>query len=219
MDFLPDFVPVDIDPTSGFPTLHLSYIMEILIPRRFVGPERIRDQAQKVFNGTQAIGKVDMKIVPVGSKAEGYNIPDAVFAGQGRIVFLSDVDIILANDKIQVCEDRFKMNDEVYMMHLDTNGVHPGYGTLQLIRKPKGDHFAVLYDEKMDAYYMSGTKYQTEFLNQVLEGSEEEREMYELHGPALQYQDNKPFTYDRRKEKIVNPFDHIHGFIVTIGRV
>lgn len=59
----------------------------------------------------------------------------------------------------------------------------------------------------MDAYYMSGTKYQTEFLNQVLEGSEEEREMYELHGPALQYQDNKPFTYDRRKEKIVNPFD------------
>lgn len=212
MDFLPDFVPVDIDPTSGFPTLHLSYIMEILIPRRFVGPERIRDQVQKVFNGTQAIGKVDMKIVPVGSKAEGYNIPDAVFAGQGRIVFLSDVDIILANDKIQVCEDRFKMNDEVYMMHLDTNGVHPGYGTLQLIRKPKGDHFAVLYDEKMDAYYMSGTKYQTEFLNQVLEGSEEEREMYELHGPALQYQDNKPFTYDRRKEKIVNPFDHIHGF-------
>lgn len=212
MDFLPDFVPVDIDPTSGFPTLHLSYIMEILIPRRFVGPERIRDQVQKVFNGTQAIGKVDMKIVPVGSKAEGYNIPDAVFAGQGRIVFLSDVDIILANDKIQVCEDRAKMNDEVYMMHLDTNGVHPGYGTLQLIRKPKGDHFAVLYDEKMDAYYMSGTKYQTEFLNQVLEGSEEEREMYELHGPALQYQDNKPFTYDRRKEKIVNPFDHIHGF-------
>lgn len=212
MDFLPDFVPVDIDPTSGFPTLHLSYIMEILIPRRFVGPERIRDQVQKVFNGTQAIGKVDMKIVPVGSKAEGYNIPDAVFAGQGRIVFLSDVDIILANDKIQVCEDRFKMNDEVYMMHLDTNGVHPGYGTLQLIRKPKGDHFAVLYDEKMDAYYMSGTKYQTEFLNQVLEGSEEERGMYELHGPALQYQDNKPFTYDRRKEKIVNPFDHIHGF-------
>lgn len=212
MDFLPDFVPVDIDPTSGFPTLHLSYIMEILIPRRFVGPERIRDQVQKVFNGTQAIGKVDMKIVPVGSKAEGYNIPDAVFAGQGRIVFLSDVDIILANDNIQVCEDRAKMNDEVYMMHLDTNGVHPGYGTLQLIRKPKGDHFAVLYDEKMDAYYMSGTKYQTEFLNQVLEGSEEEREMYELHGPALQYQDNKPFTYDRRKEKIVNPFDHIHGF-------
>lgn len=212
MDFLPDFVPVDIDPTSGFPTLHLSYIMEILIPRRFVGPERIRDQVQKVFNGTQAIGKVDMKIVPVGSKAEGYNIPDAVFAGQGRIVFLSDVDIILANDKIQVCEDRAKMNDVVYMMHLDTNGVHPGYGTLQLIRKPKSDHFAVLYDEKMDAYYMSGTKYQTEFLNQVLEGSEEEREMYELHGPALQYQDNKPFTYDRRKEKIVNPFDHIHGF-------
>lgn len=125
MDFLPDFVPVDIDPTSGFPTLHLSYIMEILIPRRFVGPERIRDQVQKVFNGIQAIGKVDMKIhvVPVGSKAEGYNIPDAVFAGQGRIVFLSDVDIILANDKIQVCEDRAKMNDEVYMMHLDTNGV------------------------------------------------------------------------------------------------
>lgn len=212
MDFLPDFVPVDIDPTSGFPTLHLSYIMEILIPRRFVGPERIRDQVQKVFNGTQAIGIVDMKIVPVGSKAEGYNIPDAVFAGQGRIVFLSDVDIILANDKIQVCEDKTKMDNEAYMMYLDTDGVHPGYGKLQLIRKPKADHFAVIYDEDMDAYFMSGTKYQAEFLNQVLDGSEEEREMYELHGPALQYQDTKPFTYDRRREKIINPFDHIHGF-------
>ena len=212
MDFLPAFVPVDIDPTSGFPTLHLSYIMEILIPRRFVGRERILDQKEKVFNGIKASGVVPPKIIPVGSKAEGYNIPDAVMAGRGEIVFLSDVDIILTHDKIQVCEDQSKIDNERYMMYLDTTDVHPGYGKLQLIKNPKGEHFALVHDAEKNIYYMSGTKYQKEFLEQVVEGMETERDMYELHGPALQYQDTEPFTYDRRHEKMINPYDHIQGF-------
>lgn len=214
MDFLPEYVPSDVDSTSGFPTLHLSYIMEILIPRRFVGKERIRDQVQKVFNGMTSIKMDNLKVVPVGSKAEGYNIPDAVFSTKGSIEFLSDVDIILTNDEILVCEDQVKVTDDTYMMLLDTRNVHPGYGKLQLIKKPKMDHFAVVHDAETNAYFMSGTEYQKEFLNKILTDSESEleRQMYELHGPALQYQDTQPFTYDRRHQKIINPFDHIQGF-------
>lgn len=57
------------------------------------------------------------------------------------------------------------MNDEVYMMYFDINGVYLGYGMFLLICKFKGDYFVVLYDEKMDVYYMSGIKYQIDFLN------------------------------------------------------
>lgn len=81
MDFFLDFVLVDIDFIFGFLIFYLFYIMEIFIFWRFVGLERIRDQVQKVFNGIQVIGKVDMKIVLVGSKVEGYNILDVVFVG------------------------------------------------------------------------------------------------------------------------------------------
>ncbi|XP_062615616.1 uncharacterized protein LOC134277309 [Saccostrea cucullata] len=212
MDFLPEYVPIDIDAISGIPTLHLSYIMEILIPRRYVGKERIRDQIDKVFNGMNAIQLDDLKVIPIGSKAEGYNIPDAVLATRGSIEFMSDVDVILTNEKIMVCGDKTKMTDEKYMMYLDTENVHPGYCRVKLIKKPKMDHFAVVHEVETNSYFMSGTKYQEEFLNQIPMDSEAEREMYELHGPALQYQDTKPFTYDRRHQKMINPYDHIHGF-------
>ncbi|CAG2239500.1 unnamed protein product [Mytilus edulis] len=142
------------DSISRIPLIHMSYIMQLLLPRRHLGPEK-----GKVLAGCPPEMLLSSKVVPVGSKAEGYGIPGAIrFTGDHHVEFFSDIDVMIEIEGFQAGMSEFKEDGTKHSVFIETNQTHPGYGRVRISNPEVRDNPLIFHDEETNKDYISSYK-------------------------------------------------------------
>ena len=135
-------IPKQTDDMSGLSTLHVSYIIQNLIPLSVVDRQKLA-LFDKIFAEEQddtSMSSDDVTLVAVGSSAEGLNMPNLTETTEQGLkpLELSDIDILLVMNQykitfcqaekptIRFCDPRELFPWEVYAF-AETNDIHPGY--------------------------------------------------------------------------------------------
>ncbi|VDI60472.1 Hypothetical predicted protein [Mytilus galloprovincialis] len=188
----------DWDDVADVPLLHVSYLIQILLPRRHFGHDRLQMEKQKILEGFSNVkdglsGK--LHIVPVGSKSEGYGIPDAVrLTDQPYIEYMSDIDAMLVREEFSASANEFEKDGTRNPVVIETSHTHPGYGRVRF-SSPTDITSKVLYhDGQTDKYYLNSSMIMDEQIK-MMETSTD---------------DPVPMTQERGKQsKLFHPQDYV----------
>ncbi|CAC5394610.1 unnamed protein product [Mytilus coruscus] len=207
------YSPKEWDNISKIPLIHMTYVMQLLLPRRHIGRERLQADKEKVLAGCspEKLGiQHSLKIVPVGSKSEGYGIPDAVrLTGDHHVEFLSDIDVMLVKEEFQAGASEFKEDGTQHSVFIETNQTHPGYGRVRLIAPKVKDSPLIFRDDEANKYYISSYMLMKEQYNQVKDDPDDIFN-YLRQGPAISTEDSHQLTLQRAKGgKIYHPYDYV----------
>lgn len=205
----------DWDEDADIPTLHLSYLIHLLLPRRYFDRDRIIDAKAKLMEGFLKIREnfsPSLHIVPIGSKFEGYGIPDAIRLGDKPFIeYMSDIDATFVRDEFRAagseCSADSKRND----VYINTSRTLPGYAHV-CFRNPKQADSELLYhDIETDKFYLKSSALMDNQLSMINEDKEDsDKYEYLVHGPALSVNDPDPMTLERSKtDRLTHPGDHV----------
>lgn len=132
----------DVDEISRMSTCHFSFITQNLIPKSVVGFHRIEafDNSFEENQELSALNDDDVTALPVGSAAEGLNMPriTQITKGYHKPLDLSDLDIMLVLSQYNITFDeeeksslRFADPKELFPWEFfalaETSNIHPGY--------------------------------------------------------------------------------------------
>ncbi|CAG2250368.1 unnamed protein product [Mytilus edulis] len=134
----------DWDDVADVPILHVSYLINVLLPRRHFGHDRLLIKKQNILEGFSNVkgclsGK--LHIVPVESKVEGYGIPVTVrLTDEPYIEYMSDFDVMLVRGEFStsLTKEFEKMKRKFHFsIFIETAQTHPGYGRVRLFSPVK----------------------------------------------------------------------------------
>ncbi|VDI71868.1 Hypothetical predicted protein [Mytilus galloprovincialis] len=183
------------DSISRIPLIHMSYIMQLLLPRRHLGPEK-----GKVLAGCPPEMLLSSKVVPVGSKAEGYGIPGAIiFTGDHHVEFFSDIDVMIEIEGFQAGMSEFKEDGTKHSVFIETNQTHPGYGRVRISNPEVRDNPLIFHDEETNKDYISSYMLMKEQYDQVNDDPDDAF-MYSRQGPAISSEDCHQPLLERAKD-------------------
>lgn len=205
----------DWDDNADIPTLHLSYLIHLLLPRRYFERDRITDAKAKLMEGFSKIKEnfsPSLHIVPVGSKFEGYGIPDAIRLGDKPFIeFLSDIDATFIRDEFRAAANEYTADGQKNDIYIDTSQTRPGY-VLVCYTSPKDENSKLLYrDSETGKFYLKSSALMEGQLALINEGKDDaDKYEYTPHGPALSVNDPAPMTLERSKtDRLSHPEDHV----------
>ncbi|XP_076117614.1 uncharacterized protein LOC143085255 [Mytilus galloprovincialis] len=203
----------DWDDVADVPLLHVSYLIQILLPRRHFGHDRLQMEKQKILEGFSNLkdglsGK--LHIVPVGSKSEGYGIPDAVrLTDQPYIEYMSDIDAMLVREEFSASANEFEKDGTRNPVVIETSHTHPGYGRVRFSSPTDITSKVLCHDGQTDKYYLNSSMIMDEQVK-MMETSTDDGLKYSLQGPAVSSDDPVPMTQERGKQsKLFHPQDYV----------
>ncbi|XP_053393952.1 uncharacterized protein LOC123525291 [Mercenaria mercenaria] len=164
----------DIDKVSSIPTTHLSYIVQQLLPVRLIGHQRF-EMFDKRFQQRTDLDDDDFQVLPVGSLAEGLNMPPVIIKKSGEEIYggdFTDMDLMLVQVKEQVTFEQSKMYTEEYYALAETDDIHIGYARINFSKNPKVP------------MYKDGKILQMHMLSEALKITTNEKKI-EINGPAI----------------------------------
>ena len=198
-----EFSYEELDALSDTPLMHLSYMIQALLPIRLVGWENVKRHYESLSSHTHNLSQqssTDTYIV-TGSNAEGYAIPYSVTRTDPPIIERpSDVDMLWVPQYLQISTSKLPQpNDTHFKGYLEYEGIQPGYVRICLPKvKEKDESF--IYNENTGMFYLSSTimmeKVQSVIPNFCLEKSERAW----VQGPAFTVEDDQVLTRDRLYE-------------------
>ncbi|CAC5380911.1 unnamed protein product [Mytilus coruscus] len=203
----------DWDDIADVPLLHVTYLIHILLPRRHFGHDRLQIEKQKIledFSNVKEGLSGKLHIVPVGSKSEGYGIPDAVrLTDQPYIEFMSDIDAMLVREEFSASANEFEKAGTRNSVFIETSQTHAGYGRVRF-GSPTDINSKLLYhDGQTDKCYLNSSMIMQEQV-EMMKTSTDDDLKYSLQGPAVSSDDPVPVTLERgRTSKFVHPQDYV----------
>ena len=203
----------DWDDLADIPLFHMSYLIHVLLPRRHFGLERVLIEKKRVLEGFSKIRSNfsdELQIVPVGSKPEGYGIPDAVRLDENpSIEYLSDIDAMLVREELRAAEREFKPDGSKNVIFIETNTTRPGYGRVVHSAPKDVNHDFIFHDNETNKYYLSSSGIIKGQLDMLGEGPRDKLQ-YVQQGPAISSHDKNPMTFERSKtDKMLYPQDYV----------
>ncbi|XP_045203820.2 uncharacterized protein LOC123556850 [Mercenaria mercenaria] len=197
------FNPSDYDSWSGLPHLHLSTLIHILLPIRLVKWSAVKKNYEGLICQVNSLLTEDLKdnfkCVVTGSRAEGYTIPVYVptaLPKQEELFFgdLSDVDVLLINEKVPVSTKKLQDNhDTNCKAYLDYDNVYPGYARI-CIPNIKQDDDSFVFDGDAGKHYLSSTRYMKKLVSGLSKCDKEETTEVVIQGPAITLDNNIKLT-------------------------
>lgn len=126
-------LPVEWDNTADIPTLHFSFIVNLLLPKHLISKRhpKVEQEIDKLNNrGRQQYGEdPPSKYIAVGSSAECYEIPRMISKEPLKMpigVQHSDIDVLVAWNSRRIRELDLQTSDKQKVV-LEIEDVHPGY--------------------------------------------------------------------------------------------
>lgn len=188
------FEEKDWDTRSETSTLHLSYMIQLLLPVRRIGWNNER-KAYKPFKIPQ-LNEMDHICLPTGSSSEGLNIPRCILNGTMPSVFevFSDTDLLCVSKNIKFLTTKLSEPGVDYTGYFDNENTPAGYTRLCLLDKNKFKEVSI-FDSESGKNYMSSSK----FLKGAFTSAEFFREKSKntsMQGPALSVTENELVQFE-----------------------
>ena len=208
---------------TNVPLLHMSYLLHLVLPRRYFGKDRLELEKEKVIAGFEkkmANFSDKLTIIPVGSRVEGYFIPDAIkIAETPYIEYLSDIDAMYVQEGniIPLMPESNQLPDSLPRRYIDIESVHSGYARICYTNP---SHVGLQSEQPLFKEPTSGRiclksswvhNSSMSMLNET--PPKQDSVLISMQGPALSAEDPNLMTNDRSKIcPLIYPQDSVTAF-------
>lgn len=191
MEIHAEFLRKDWDSTSETPMLHLSYLINTLLPVRWIGWSN--GSASKSYNSflSQNPSTQDDSVtfVPTGSLAEGLGIPEAISRGDPSTVdVLSDFDLLCVFKGLKFSTGKITSLFEGFDGYLVYDYSPPGYARICLLTTPKNPAVCI-YDEESGKRFFSSADLSNCVFSSFSVSDQDKNRTKTQQGPAMTVQD------------------------------
>ncbi|XP_053399079.1 uncharacterized protein LOC123556852 [Mercenaria mercenaria] len=203
------------DDRSEISTLHLSFIIQTLLPIRWIGWKNgpAYKSYQKFLSENQSSEEDSVMYIPTGSQAEGIGIPEAIRKGSipPTPEIFSDTDVLCIIKGMRFSTNRIDEPSGEFHGYLDYEHSPPGYVRLCLLTLPKNPSM-VIHDQDTGKHYLSSSNVSNYmFSNLTFTDADEEKVKYQ-QGPAMTITDRGKLMLNKKVK--VQPFNEIPTDIV-----
>ena len=163
MDTKVEFLQTDWDDKQEISTLHLSCLVQTLLPLHIIKWESTKRHYENIKRQLEKSVDEIMTFIVTGSMAEGYSIPPSIYRsatiGVPDVEVLSDVDTLWVSSQLKVLTEECSHPDSAeYKAYFEYSKESPGYVRVCLL-STKTDDDTFIYDKSNGKHYLSGTKY------------------------------------------------------------
>lgn len=185
------FNPDEWDELADISTIHLTYLIQCLLPLRLIEWKTTRRHYDGVVSDVRSKTNADsdMECVVTGSTAEGFAIPNCLAkSSPPHVIRFADVDMLIMAKSFHVSTvDLPSPNNTESKAYFDSEGIHPGYTRLCLPTFKNPDN-AFIFDEVRKKYYFSSADCKERILKSKIDLEPSETAF--IHGPALSIEDS-----------------------------
>ncbi|KAJ8299520.1 hypothetical protein KUTeg_023580 [Tegillarca granosa] len=203
METAVEFNPVEFDEVAEIPTLHLSFIIQSLLPVRLVGWQTTKRHYENI-KSSYRIHEADagdvIEYVLVGSIAEGYSIPNTIVKSTPpHLESFSDIDALFVNKHLKI-STKPEYDKGAFKGYCDFSESHPGYLRVCLPTVKEQDEIFI-YDKDKNIYYMSSKAQQEKGFHNMKDVDIGAGRIIDAHGPAISLEYTvKPTIYDWKEK-------------------
>ncbi|XP_060551117.1 uncharacterized protein LOC132712717 [Ruditapes philippinarum] len=210
-----EFKTGEWDDCSETSMIHLSYIIQTLLPLRWIGWENGpgRKTYEKFLQDNSFNEEDIIKYIPTGSQAEGIGIPEAIRAGSISVQpeIFSDVDVLCVIKSMEFSTRELSKSSLQYHGYLDYAHTPPGYVRICLLTMPKNPDMVTYDVETNKNYFRSYNVSEYMFSNLTFTDSENKKDKYQ-QGPAMTITDHGKQSLNKVE---IEPLNEISTDIVT----
>lgn len=197
MDVSVKFSFEELDGLSEIPLMHLSYLIQTLLPVRLIGWNNVKRHYESVLASTRDLDSEDSddSFIVTGSIAEGYAIPNALLRTDPPTVEkTADVDVLWVQGNLKVSTTPLKEPlDSEFKGYFEEEGLQPGYTRICLPSMKQRDE-TFIYDEERGKYYFSSTVLLEKVYSTHHQWPLSDSAEASLQGPALTVVDSRVIT-------------------------
>ncbi|XP_045203817.2 uncharacterized protein LOC123556848 [Mercenaria mercenaria] len=147
------FIDSDWDDASELSTLHLSYLVQLLLPVRHVGWKK-ENTFHKPFN-IPLISGIDHTCIPTGSTAEGLNIPKCIVNNSSMFEVFSDTDLLCVSYCLKISTREIHGTGSGFSGYFDYNeNMAPGYTKICFIDEVTNKD-VLTFDSKSGKHFLN----------------------------------------------------------------
>lgn len=187
----------DFDGLSEIPVMHLTYIIQSLLPFRLIEWKTVKRHYESVLAsmGDQSSEDLGDAFIVTGSMAEGYAMPYSLTrTNPPTIEKTSDVDILWVPGNMKVSTKKLQGSySPEFKGYFEEDGLQPGYTKICLPTLKENDN-SFIFDEEEKKYYLSSTVMLQKVYSCIPSMKLAESEEALIQGPAFTVVDNRIVT-------------------------
>ncbi|KAH3734744.1 uncharacterized protein LOC127851173 isoform X2 [Dreissena polymorpha] len=187
-----EFNSGDWDEKDGVSTMHLSYLLQTLLPLHTVKWDTTKRHYENIKSNLVCSMDETLDIIVSGSMSEGYSIPPYIVRTESigtkpEVDVLSDVDTLWVSSRLKVSTKELSdFETSGYKAYFEYIENCPGYVRL-CIPSPKENDETFVFDEQSEKYYLSGTKWTCKLFAALSKNDDVTQQ-----GPAISMIDDLP---------------------------